>query len=490
MNPKSSDYEAGYDPKLGYNTNAFEHRPIHLKAIGSVVRGIGSGIGLVSEAIHHQMDKKHERSKSPSETGENTIQEQHPSQPLSTPHQEEEETAQRSPSPSPSDAPETDEADWALDEAISSSSSSDDNHPLATADPDIEPAQSTHLPHPVILPQRRPGTKTRGFIRAYAPVLSTNVHPPMPSADFGVFLKDLHAAAQASPIFDVVLLASGLGGLYPGVIAMAVSTAVQVAATAGKEMQERWRVNRFLEQANREVWGPRGLFAMVVAYRPHLEGQVGSESVDMSAVAVAKYGGASGFLGEEEGEKGKMDEVKEKMKRLRVASAETRGEREMPVECAELVFPEVDRAAEKAVVKAKKDGEEVSVAGVVDTFKGKTKDAEKWVNEYMDRRAAMEFPFKSKFSDPNAAVNKHLITMITGGRIKAEPLGARRRWERAQRREQRQIARGKLIRPVKRILQEDVLYLMIVNMPSEEELAEARKKIAENKKGKDKKEAR
>lgn len=296
-------------------------------------------------------------------------------------------------------------------------------------------------------------------------------------------------------------------------------------------MQERWRVNRFLEQANREVWGPRGLFAMVVAYRPHLEGQVGSESVDMSAVAVAKYGGASGFLGEEEGEKGKMDEVKEKMKRLRVASAETRGEREMPVECAELVFPEVDRAAEKAVVKAKKDGEEVSVAGVVDTFKGKTKDAEKWVNEYMDRRAAMEFvsipprmsrhlvrdvlvrltgseqahkhpnttlaslapspqPFKSKFSDPNAAVNNHLITMITGGRIKAEPLGARRRWERAQRREQRQIARGKLIRPVKRILQEDVLYLMIVNMPSEEELAEARKKIAENKKGKDKKEAR
>lgn len=32
-------------------------------------------------------------------------------------------------------------------------------------------------------------------------------------------------------------------------------------------------------------------------------------------------------------------------------------------------------------------------------------------------------PFKSRFSDPNAAVNKHLITMITGGRIKAEPLG-------------------------------------------------------------------
>lgn len=93
-------------------------------------------------------------------------------------------------------------------------------------------------------------------------------------------------------------------------------------------------------------------------------------------------------------------------------------------------------------------------------------------------------PFKSRFSDPNAAVNKHLITMITGGRIKAEPLGARRRWEKAQRKRREQIAQGKLIKPAKRFLQEDVLYLMIVNMPTEEELAEARKKIAEAKKEK------
>lgn len=96
-------------------------------------------------------------------------------------------------------------------------------------------------------------------------------------------------------------------------------------------------------------------------------------------------------------------------------------------------------------------------------------------------------PFKSKFADPNAAVNKHLITMITGGRIKAEPLGARRRWERAQRRGQRETVISKLVKPAKRILQEDVLYLMIVNMPSEGELAEARRKIAETKQAKSKK---
>ncbi|KAL1634384.1 hypothetical protein SLS56_002394 [Neofusicoccum ribis] len=85
----------------------------------------------------------------------------------------------------------------------------------------------------------------------------------------------------------------------------------------------------------------------------------------------------------------------------------------------------------------------------------------------------MEF---SRYSGPN----------VTGGRVKAEPLGARRRWERAQGKQREQLARDELVKPAKRFLQEDVLYLMIVNMPSEEELAEARRNIAESKKGKSK----
>ena len=61
------------------------------------------------------------------------------------------------------------------------------------AEPSIEAVQSTGLRCPVVIPQRRPGSKTRGFIRAYAPVL----------ADFDIdqetflgFLKAFHKASQ------------------------------------------------------------------------------------------------------------------------------------------------------------------------------------------------------------------------------------------------------------------------------------------------------
>jgi hypothetical protein len=55
------------------------------------------------------------------------------------------------------------------------------------------PAQPQRLPCPVIIPQRRPGAKKRGFVRAYAPVL----------ADCGIsqdvflkFISDFHKASQ------------------------------------------------------------------------------------------------------------------------------------------------------------------------------------------------------------------------------------------------------------------------------------------------------
>lgn len=86
-----------------------------------------------------------------------------------------------------------------------------------------------------------------------------------------------------------------------------------------------------------------------------------------------------------------MAEVREKIKRFRVAGGETR-EAEMPVECAQLVFSEVDARAEAEVVKARKEGgEQLNVLAVVDAVKGKSKSAGKFVNEYLDRRAAMEF---------------------------------------------------------------------------------------------------
>lgn len=89
--------------------------------------------------------------------------------------------------------PEYDEQDWALDEAADEAdgTAADKHQPeedgkkmsarvnveeliakFMVKHPEIgRPVVSTGLPVPVILPQRRPGTKKRGFVRAYAPAL-------------------------------------------------------------------------------------------------------------------------------------------------------------------------------------------------------------------------------------------------------------------------------------------------------------------------------
>lgn len=416
MSSTTDDYDAGYDPKLGYNKNVFEHRLVHVKAIGHVVKDIGLGIGLVSKAIHYQKDKrkKHQGTASsapsgmatnshepagavaPSTAGEEGVmrdqqQQQHRKSSADGKHGE-----------VISDEPElieTDETGWALDELTATPSSEDDekiNNSLTIPD-SYKPAtisnNKTHLPYPIIIPQRRPSTKTRRFVHAYTPVLSTHVSPPLAPVDFNAFLASLQRAARASPVFDAVLLTAGLVGVYPGWIALAVTTAAQVAVKVGQEMQERWQVNKALEKANREIWGPRGLWAMVVKWVPE-EGLGEGEAVrstvvvDMSAVAVVKNGSASG-LGVAEG--ANEGEVKEKMKRLRVASGKTNGEEKMPIECAQLVFPEIDEVAKKAAVEVKEEGKEVSVTSVMDLFVGKARSSSNFVNEYSDRRAAMEF---------------------------------------------------------------------------------------------------
>jgi hypothetical protein len=90
--------------------------------------------------------------------------------------------------------------------------------------------------------------------------------------------------------------------------------------------------------------------------------------------------------------------------------------------------------------------------------------------------------FKSRYSDPNHPANSgSIISLVTGGYVNPFERRDRRRYERRQMREKltgipaRKPGEGGYI---KRALTEDVAYLLIVNMPSEEELAMARAKMA------------
>ena len=112
--------------------------------------------------------------------------------------------------------PEYDEQDWALDEAADEAEDIPANKRQAPEDskkisvridvdeliakfmvrhPEIgRPTVSTGLPVPVILPQRRPGTKKRGFVRAYAPILDEC------GIDQGMFLDFLGTFDQCAQV--------------------------------------------------------------------------------------------------------------------------------------------------------------------------------------------------------------------------------------------------------------------------------------------------
>ncbi len=430
-----SSYDSGYDPKYGYNRNAFAHKTVGTALMGRVVKIIVTPIGLVSETIHARKDRRRSSSDAVAkEASSNTsarddrnptkaqIERQDSAYVEVPPEVADQLIASGHAEPTDRHMPThelvvdennddiitRDEADWALDEASAETEEQDPSSPDSTTleNPKAQPPAPSRsvsqtlppIPFPIILPQRRPGTKTRGFVRAYPPILHES---RIPQSAFLRFLKDLHTAAQASPIFSVVMIATAIAAAYPDPVVGLGVQAVQVAVGIGQEMQERYRTNKFLTQANRDFFGPKGLYAMIVAYKSGGSEQpdVGVERVDLGAAAVAKYGGdAQTGDGISDSEKPKkLDEIKDKMKQLRIASGSTHGETEMPVTCAPLIFPALDAAA-AASPDAK---EERSGEGIGSTIKAKSKSASKFVNDYYDRRAQASYVRSHRLAAPS-----------------------------------------------------------------------------------------
>ncbi|KAL8991710.1 MAG: hypothetical protein Q9169_007723 [Polycauliona sp. 2 TL-2023] len=494
-----STYAAGYDENYGYNCNAFSHKTMGTAMMGRVVKLVATPIGLVSEAVHSRRNKhnpsgpgKQSTASSPrivNETndvdyrsqinGDDSIYVQVPPKVAdelvasgqAEPTDAEKPTHELLPDSGEDDSETPDAAEWALDEAAAKveGNAAEDETTKTVAATSSKPSPTEPLPYPIIIPQRRPKSKSRGFIRAYAPVLESK---DLSQDMFLGFLKDFHTAAQASPIFNVVMIATAIAGAYPDPMVSLGIQAVQVAAGVGQEVQERYRINNFLDQANKDIFKPRGLYAMVIMYRPGESAQpeVATRRVDLGAEAVIKY-----------------DDDSKGSKKLRQASGKT-FENEMPVTCAPLVFPALDQVFDGNTKEPS--------SNLPDAFKTTAKSSSKFVSDYLDRRAQASYAFnnpnstltaqvapiaptfKSKYADPNDHTNKHSFTLITGGRWKAEPLGARRRYEKAMRKEAEQHSKGIQQQSKKRFLSENVLYLMVVNMPTGQELARAREQLA------------
>lgn len=155
-------------------------------------------------------------------------------------------------------------------------------------------ASKPQLPHPVVITQRRPGHKRRGFIKAYAPALEQY---GIDQDTFVEFIGAMNKAMQENKWLVAVQLAAAGTGFVPNHIALGVSIAVQFIAGAIAQAEAKWRyvprplpfvlcavdrllsynnllmtgvyrTNSFLDRINNEFFRPRGLFCLVMCYNP------------------------------------------------------------------------------------------------------------------------------------------------------------------------------------------------------------------------------
>lgn len=196
------------------------------------IRGVSGVVGLASESIQARKTERHNSDTSVSSTSRSN-----------SAHAVGNSSSTRE----GDDAGDDLENEWNLDDAQDEfagehSQGPVDANPELTfmqkhnQTPSFEPAGQLALP--VVIPQRRPKDRSRGFIRAYAPVLQ----------DVGIdqptwldFLDTLQKSSAADPWLNAINFAS-IGTMFmPHVIGFAVSYAIQQATNIAIEMQARFR---------------------------------------------------------------------------------------------------------------------------------------------------------------------------------------------------------------------------------------------------------
>ncbi|KAF2451525.1 hypothetical protein P171DRAFT_468071 [Karstenula rhodostoma CBS 690.94] len=394
--------------------------------IGKLAQGVSVGIGLAGEKYYNHKERK--AALAEQERGESSRSpegfESRNSPDVDERSTNDEETAD-------------DERMWALDEAAGpppSYETINSNPEQAIAElahtvveakshqPQIYNGQVSRLPYPVIIPQRRPGSKARGWTRAYAPDLEPL---GIDQDSFMKFLESWDKSAQGSPWFKAVSLTAGIVGMaIPGPLVMGITTAVSIAAQVGHEFQGRAKSNTFLDQMNKDVFMPAGLYAMVIVCKQDASVtggiQLNMETVNFeNAKNVSKWG----LPGDDPASKSANF-----TRPIRIASGKANVD-EMPLEIAPLIYPGLEDMMKRPELKRD------------ESFKERMMRNKDFVADYFDRRAQANFSgnnpdaaltkahgeapeFKSRFADPNNACNNgHLVSLVTGGKVVVQSRG-------------------------------------------------------------------
>ncbi|KAI0182245.1 hypothetical protein EV127DRAFT_458256 [Xylaria flabelliformis] len=354
----------------------------------SGLRG-AAGIGLAAEAYHHHKEKNAQKA------------------------------TENENSPSPESQPATlsqqvDEAAWQLDDAQQQavedgfvpSNGTNETQPSELAGTFLQRhslppplgSETQQLSLPVVITQKRPGKRTRGFMRAYAPVLDD---VGVNEATFLEFIDDLNKAVLPSPWIQAINLASLAGMAVPEPFTVLISIAVQQAANAASAAHSRFKTNHFLDQVNKSFFMPRGLIALIMTWKPSQAGEMLTNVNFDIEPAISKAANQS------------------EQSSLRKKFAQSSGATsfEWP-ETAPLVFPVLDSIAAMDTVKKQNALKRTStfVQGYMDA-----RSRAKWAGENPDSKlasAGSKEKFHSRYSDPNhPASSGDIIALLTGGNL-------------------------------------------------------------------------
>ncbi|TFB02641.1 hypothetical protein CCMA1212_005169 [Trichoderma ghanense] len=422
--------------------------------VSGLVRGVATGIGLASESYHnHQEKKKAQAAAAADEARPGNASEGSRDERRHIPHEHDGDGFSDSDDngePVRVDqetSRDLEEAAWQLDAVQSQLEPPPDYATAMGQDVDVHAMaegfvqshtspsnlqiQRRGLPMPVILPQRRPGERARGFIHAYAPLL---LDVGIDQATFIDFITQLNMATAPSPWINAINLAAVAVQNVPEPVTIAVSIAAQVGTQVSLQAHSRSKTNTFLNKMNAEFFRPLGLIAVIMTWKPSRAGEVVTQATFDAALEQATSnasgpgsGAASGFGNKMQASHGTTDF-------------------EWP-ESAPLVFPTLDKLAStpggRQMVEdagKKPNGMKRSMNFAID-YMDKRSQA-RWASEHPESRLAQlnEKPeFHSRYADPNhPASSGSLLALLTGGAVTGR-LSQRkqaRRDERATRRDQ------------------------------------------------------
>lgn len=435
---------------LGRGNNGQRDGPL-----GKIVKTLAAGVGLASETYQHQKAKKASSKQSDNqESGGPGEPPQQARSPAAEMTQEEEvwqldelqdELAQEAPSDYVATASDTDIA--ALADSFVRI------HPPAPSSSREHEGPAARLALPVVITQRRPKDRTRGFVRAYAPMLQD---VGIDQAAFLDFLDRLNQAVRPSPWIQAINLASLAVQHVPAPVMLAASLACKLVADAAASAHSRAKTNAFLDRVNDAYFEPRGLVALLVTWQPSDASSIVTEFGLDPTISQASSGARP------QGSGSSTWRWKHHMQSSSGASSF-----EFP-ETAPLVFPALDEALQKQEQNKTSDDDDDPTATAEASKKQESvlKRGGAFLADYQDRRAVAAWAgrhpdskvataapapeFRSRYADPNhAASSGDVLAFVTGGKVSGQerrqnrggPL-ARMRVARAERRDVRRSTRG------------------------------------------------